>query len=376
MPDSKSRISFRYSMVVYALQHGISACAREYNTTRRTVQLWVRRYDSQTGVESLKVKSRVGQNHPQKIPEEIRQRIIAFRKETKNQLGARPIVDLLQLSCSAKTVNKIIKQNGLIQKRASKWKKRKDMSAVRAEYKPFQKIQIDAKYLNDIPECYPAYLRGDVPKFLFSARDYKTGWLFTSYSNKLDSVATSIFAKYLMDRLQKAGVDLSQVSFQTDNGKEFVDRLKNTTTPFQNALKGVVEHRIIPPASPRYNSDVETLHGRIECEFLKLEDFNSFPDFMTKAWLYNIYFNMFRKNRNRRNNPPSALLKEDTNDVKPLSLIIPPIICDAYRHDYFCNNTPVYLKGLPLISSFPPWFLDFHYSSLRLIKCVMCLFFM
>jgi len=348
MPDSKSRISFRYSMVVYALQHGISACAREYNTTRRTVQLWVRRYDSQTGVESLKVKSRVGQNHPQKIPEEIRQRIIAFRKETKNQLGARPIVDLLQLSCSAKTVNKIIKQNGLIQKRASKWKKRKDMSAVRAEYKPFQKIQIDAKYLNDIPECYPAYLRGDVPKFLFSARDYKTGWLFTSYSNKLDSVATSIFAKYVMDRLQKAGVDLSQVSFQTDNGKEFVDRLKNTTTPFQNALKGVVEHRIIPPASPRYNSDVETLHGRIECEFLKLEDFNSFPDFMTKAWLYNIYFNMFRKNRNRRNNPPSALLKEDTNDVKPLSLIIPPIICDAYRHDYFCNNTPVYLKGLPL----------------------------
>jgi transposase len=334
---------------VYALEHGISACARKYNTTRRTVQLWLRRYDSQSGVVSLKVKSRVGQNHPQKVQEEIRQRIIAFRKETKNQLGARPIVDLLRLSCSPKTVNKIIKQNGLIQKRATKWKKRWDMSAIRAQYKPFQKIQIDTKCLHDIPECYPAYCRGDVPKFMFSARDYKTGWLFTSFSNRLDSVSTSIFAKYLIDRLQKAGIDLSQVSFQTDNGKEFVDRLKNTTTCFQEAMDGVVEHRIIPPASPRYNSDVETFHGRVESEFLKLEDFNSFPDFITKACLYNIYFNMFRKkNRDRGNKTPAELLLLDSPDSNRHSLIIPPIICDAFRNDCY-NNDPVYLKGLPLI---------------------------
>ncbi|MDP3014565.1 MAG: helix-turn-helix domain-containing protein [Candidatus Subteraquimicrobiales bacterium] len=348
MPDSKSRISFRYRLVVYALEHGISACARKYNTTRRTVQLWVRRYDSQSGVESLKVKSRVGQNHPQKIPEETRQEIIAYRKKTKNQLGARPLVELLGLSCSAKTVNKIIKQHGLTQKRATKWKKRWDMSAVRAQYKPFRKIQIDAKYLNDIPECYPAYFRGDIPKYMFSARDYKTGWLFTSFSNRLDSVSTSIFARYLIDRLQKAGVDLSEVSFQTDNGKEFVDRLTNTTTPFQEALEGKVEHRIIPPASPRYNSDVETFHGRVESEFLKPEDFNSFPDFMTKAFLYNIYFNLFRKNRNRGNKTPNDLLKEESAHIHPYSLIIPPIICDAFRNDYYDNNYPVYLKGLPL----------------------------
>jgi len=89
IPDSKSRTSFRYSMVVYALTYGISVCARQYNTTRRTVQHWVRSYDAQIGVESLKNKSRVGQNHPQKIPEETRQRIIAFRQKTKKSTGSQ-----------------------------------------------------------------------------------------------------------------------------------------------------------------------------------------------------------------------------------------------------------------------------------------------
>jgi len=349
MPDSKSRTSFRYSMVVYALTHGISACARKYNTTRRTVQHWVRSFDAKTGVESLKNKSRVGQNHPQKIPEETRRRILTFRQETKNQLGARPIIDLLGLNCSAKTVNKILKQNGFIKPRPTKWKKRWDMSTIRAQYKPFQKIQIDVKYLNDVPECYPAYCKGDIPKFMISARDYKSGWLFLAFSNRLDSIATGIYAQYLIQNLKKAGLDLSQISFQTDNGKEFVDRLSYKDTFFQDILRGQVDHRVIPPASPRYNSDVESFHGRVESEFLKLEDFSSFPDFMSKALLYNIYFNLFRKNRNRNNLTPADIIYMDNKCLKPMKLIFPPILCDAFRNDYLIINDPVYFKGLPLM---------------------------
>lgn len=347
MPDSKSRTLFRYQLVVYAFEHGISACAKKYNTTRRTVQLWVRRYDAQSGVESLKNKSRVGQNHPLKLPEDIRHKIIAFRKETRNQLGARPIIDLLGLTCSAKTVNKILNQNGLIRKRPTKWKKRWDMSLTRAQYKPFQKIQMDVKYLNDIPECYPAYLKGDIPKYMISARDYKSGWLFLSFTNRLDSISTGIFAQYLIHNLQRIGVDLSQVSIQTDNGKEFVDRLSHTSTYFQDILRGKVEHRIIPPASPRYNSDVEAFHGRVENELLKLEAFESFPDFVSKAMLYNIYFNMLRKNRNRNNQTPNDIICHDNSKLTPIKLLFPPILCDHYRNDYLKINDPVYFNGLP-----------------------------
>lgn len=350
MPESKSRTLFRYQLVVYALQHGISACARKYNTTRRTVQLWVRRYDAQSGVESLKNQSRTGQNHPLKLPEETRQKIVALRLDTKNQMGARQIVDLLKLDCSAKTVNKILKQNGLIRKRPKKWKKRWDMSQIRAQFKPFQKIQMDIKYLNDIPECFPAYCRGDIPKYMISARDYKSGWLFLSFTNRLDSISTGIYAQYLIHNLQKIGVDLDRVSIQTDNGKEFVDRLTHHSTFFQEILSDQVEHRTIPPASPRYNSDVEAFHGLVEREFLKVEDFSSFPDFVSKALLYNIYFNMFRKNRNRENMTPAEIICKDNNELTPAKLLFPPILCDHYRNDYLRVKDPVYFNGLPHIS--------------------------
>jgi transposase len=349
-PDSTSRANFRYQLVVYAKEHGLSAAAREFNTTRPTVQKWVRRYDSQEGVESLKNQSRVGQNHPDKISEEARQRIIAFRKDTRNQLGARRIIEILGLDYSAKTVNKILKQNGLIKKAPTKWKKRWDMSIIRAQYKPFQKIQIDVKYLNDMPNCYEAYCKGDIPKFMISARDYKTGWLFMGFTNYLDSISTGIYAQYLIQGLKNAGVDMSEVTFQTDNGKEFVDRLTSQPTLFEKVLKDQVKHRAIPPASPRYNSDIEAFNGRVESEFFNLEDFNSYPDFASKALLYNVYFNMLRKNRNRNNKTPADILTMENKKVKPLNMMLPPIACDLLRNDYINCMDPVKFKGLPHIT--------------------------
>jgi len=196
-----------------------------------------------------------------------------------------------------------------------------------------------------------AYCKGDILKFMISARDYKSGWLFLAFSNKLDPIATGIYAQYLIHNLESAGVDLSEVSFQTDNGTEFVDRLRYHKTFFQDILSGQVEHRIIPPASPRYNSDVESFHGRVENELLKLEYFDSFPDFMSKAFLYNIYFNMFRKNRNRNNQTPADIICQDNKELKPTNLILPPILCDNFRKDYLSINDPVYFNGLPLTNA-------------------------
>lgn len=347
MTDPLSRANFRYNMVVYAREHDISAAAREFGTERKTVQLWNRRYDPSKGVESLMDQSRVGQNHPMKVPEEIRQEIVAFRKQTKNLLGARRIIELLGLEYSHKTVNKILKQEGLIKKKRTKWKKRRDMSEVRARFKPLEKIQIDVKYLNDIPECYKAYCKGDIPKFMIAGRDYKIGWLFAGFTNHLDALSTSIYAQYLIQGLEKAGVDISELVFQTDNGTEFVDRLTYTPTLFQKTLENKVKHRNTPPASPTHNSDIEAFNGIIEYEFLKLEDFDSYPDFMTKFFHYNIYFNLMRKNRNRNNMTPADIMSSDNSKLNSLDLMLPPIACDMFRNDYINSDSPVYLKGLP-----------------------------
>ena len=338
----------RYQLVQFAKEHGISACAREYRTTRKTVRLWLRRFMEWGDLESLKNKSRIGQNHPLKTPAEAVARIIEYRKKTKNKLGARRIAENLNLTCSAKTVHKIIRQNGLMDKPATKWQRRKDMSLVRAQYRPFEKIQLDAKYLNDIPECYPAYIRGDMPKYLLTARDYKTGWLFMAYSNYLDDKATSIFALYLLHHLNAAGIDLNQVTLQTDNGREFVNRLHCSKTLFQQAVAQAVNHDVIPPASPRFNSDVETFHKLVENEFLKIEDFSSLPRFFSLSTDYNIYFNFFRTNRNRMMKSPVQLLKEDRTDIIPTKIMLLPILCDMFRDYPLDDLQGVYFKGLPL----------------------------
>lgn len=338
----------RYQMVRFAMDHGISACAREYRTTRKTVRLWLRRYLERGDLESLKNQSRVGQNHPLKTPAETAERIIKYRIKTRNKLGARRIVENLNLSCSAKTVHKIIRQNGLMDKPSTRWQRRKDMSLVRAQYRPFEKIQLDAKYLNDIPECYPAYVRGDMPKYLLTARDYKTGWLFMAYSNYLDDKASSIFALYLLHHLNAAGVDLDQVTLQTDNGREFVNRLQGSKTLFQQVVAQAANHDVIPPASPRFNSDVETFHKLVENEFLKIEDFTSLPRFFSLSTDYNIYFNFFRTNRNRRSKSPVQLLKEDRSDIKPTNIMLLPIFCDMFRNYSIDDLKGVYFKGLPL----------------------------
>lgn len=346
--QKKSSLMLRYQMVQHALSEGISASAREFGTTRKTVRLWTRRYLENGNISSLSNQSRIGQNHPQKTPCEIAERIIQCRRDSRNKLGARRIREKLNLSCSAKTIHKIIRQNGLMDKAPTTWVRRKEMAEVRARYRPFEKIQMDAKYLNDIPECYPAYVKGDMPRFLLTARDYKTGWVFLAFTNHLDDKSTAIFVLYLMDRLDDAGVSLAEVSFQTDNGREFVNRLHGSQTLFQKAVALAANHDVIPPASPRFNSDVETFHKLVENEFLKIENFTDLPRFFSLSADYNIYFNFHRSNRNRQLKTPKTILYEDRPDLKPYDLMLLPINCDMFR-DYSLDDFQTgYFKGLPL----------------------------
>jgi transposase InsO family protein len=47
-----------------------------------------------------------------------------------------------------------------------------------------------------------------------------------------------------------------------------------------------VEHRCIPPASPIYNSDVESFHGTIELELFDYMKTDGLDEFLTQVWFY------------------------------------------------------------------------------------------
>lgn len=335
-----------YQMYLLAMEYGTSEAARRLDTTTKTIRLWRDRYlaDKETG---LKNKSRVGQTHPLSMPQSVVDAIITERQKRGNP-GARTIINNLKLKYSAKTVHKVIKRNCEVKKHRTRYRKKMDMSTIKAQYKPFEKIQIDTKYYNDIPEQYAAYKAGHIPRFQLTARDYRTGMVLLGFTNYKDAVSTAIFADYVIGYLKGLGYEPNEVVFQTDNGTEFIDPLGRQTTLFETivAEQGIGYVRI-PPKAPRFNSDVESFHNTIENEFLNIEKFTSLVEFVIKAFIYQTYYNHIRKIRTRGNKSPVQIYAEIGKNVRHSKLCFLPIFCDMFRKDFLANHTHGYFKGLP-----------------------------
>lgn len=340
----------RYQMYVLAEKHGVSEAARRLETTRKTVRMWRDRYreDKENG---LKNKSRIGQNHPLKMPDYIEDEILEERARRGNP-GARTIINNLNLGYSAKTVHKVIKRHGLVQKHKTRYRKKKDMQAVKATYRPMEKIQVDYKYYSDIASQHAALNMKAIPKFEITARDYRTGMVFLGFTDYKDCVSSSIFADYVINYLKGLGFSTDNIGFQTDNGVEFVDPLYNKTTLFEKTLaKHGVKHLRIPPAAPTFNSDVESFHNTIEHEFLDVETFSCLHDFYVKSFFYQTYYNHIRKIRTRSNLSPLEIMMPFTGKLNPKKLCYIPIFCDAIRKNYLAYQSKPqksgYFKGLP-----------------------------
>lgn len=310
--DKIGKLNYRWNMVKFAEREGISRTAMVYNTTRKTVRKWVNRY-KEGGIKALESKSGSGQNFPNRMPKSTEKGIIELRKKYYFW-GARRIRDHLQLNYSQVVINKKIKQAGLIKKKKRRYKQRKERAAymkkIRSLYKPFQKIQVDIKYLTGIPEIIGDLRYYKLPKYQITARDYKTGYQSIGFSYEKSSTATGIYIDYLCQKLENAGIDVSNITFQTDNGTEFVSGSKKLSL-FEKIVteKYKAKHKRIPPARPTYNSDVETVHNLIEDEFYKVESFKSKQDMIIQTFAYLIYSNNFRKNRNRENQTPKDIVK-------------------------------------------------------------------
>jgi hypothetical protein len=139
----------------------------------------------------------------------------------------------------------------------------------------------------------------------YTARDVRSGLLFWAFAQRRSASASSVFAARIQQHLQRCGVSLRDLVWQTDNGSEFIgshDR-QGRRTGFPAAL-GDSQHVRIPPAAHTFQSDVETVHRLVEDEFFDLESFASRGDFLAKAFTYQLYFNLARPNTHKQNLSP------------------------------------------------------------------------
>jgi transposase len=139
--------TLRAQMVRCAVAHSISAAARRFGTTRKTVRKWLGR---QRGGEPLTDRSRRPHSSSSRIPPEFEDQLVELR--TKTRCGPHRLSDSLRrtkgASLSPWTVRNILKRNGLLKRR----KRRKTCYPAHWAWEadePFSPVQADVKDVHD-----------------------------------------------------------------------------------------------------------------------------------------------------------------------------------------------------------------------------------
>jgi len=336
--NCKDPIPYRIELVKFALTHGIKPSARKFKTTVKTVRKWVRRFE-EGKKPALKDQSKRPKNSPKKLNAywyfKIRDECLQARKHNK-RITAVWIQRTYNVGCSTNTIVKVMREVGFLPQKRKKYQRKRDLREIKRRLKPFEKVQVDIKYLDDIPEFYGAFLFHRLPRYQITARCVRTGALFFAYAMEKSSTNTTMFMLLLGEHLKRHGVELAEVTIQTDNGTEFVLSWNSLDdSPFQKAVTRVLgaKHRSIPPGAKTWQSDVESSHRLIEDEFYACEYFFTRSDFLKKAAEYQRWFNQDRYNSYKQGTP-RQLLAECTDRIQPEVLIFRPIVIDTLYRNY------------------------------------------
>lgn len=313
----------RLRLVDSAKQRGIKPTARLFATTIPTVRKWPRRYQ-QHGPSGLREHSRAPLRQPRKTSPEIEQQVVALRQQLPT-FGARRLIREFDLPLSHRALERIWRAHDLMKKRRKKYQRKLDLAHIKSQWALFQQISADTKDLDDIPHYWPQAQRFGLPVVQYTARDVRSGLLFWSFAEKRSAAASAVFASRIQQHLDRYGISLRDLVWQTDNGSEFKG-------DFPKAL-GDSQHVRIPPAAHTYQSDVETVHRLEEDEFFDLEQFSSRGEFLAKVHTYQLYFNLARPNSHKENLSPWQII-ERLAPRSPLEIcLLPPVFLDYYLND-------------------------------------------
>lgn len=339
----KNAFSYRLRLATHGRQHGLKAAAGAFSTTVATVRKWVRRYEAQ-GLPGLQELSRAPHSCPHKIQGELERQVVALRRQLPT-FGAQRLKREWDLPLSHVAIQRIWRQHGLIRRRRRKYQRKQDLAAFKATFRPFQQISADTKDLIDIPRYWPQMKARGLPAVQYTARDVRSGLQFLAFAQRRSAGASALFADRIQRHLARCGVDLKHLVWQTDNGGEFIGELQKdgSRSGFPAAVSFFgSQHQRIPPAAHTYQSDVETVHRLIEDEFFDLESFSSRSEFLGKASLYQLYFNLARPNSHKGGLSPWQILRQ-LDPRLPLDLcLLPPVLLDYRLNSQGGYDLPCY----------------------------------
>ncbi len=329
-------------MVRQAQKHGVKPTAILFVTTPKTVRKWLRRFDG--SLQSLGDHSRAPKHPARCLSKRDEKRIIELKKKHR-RFGAERLKQMYDLPYAPATIRKVAKAHGL-QKiyRRKKHQTKRNLREIKRQWALFQQSDIDTKDLYDIPEYWIQMKTLGLPCCQYTFREVTSGLMFLAFANERSLAYATLFAQYIIQRLQDCQVDLSKATWQSDNGSEFIGswQAKNDSI-FTQAIESVPGqvHRTIPPGAHRFQADVETVHNLIEFEFYEIETFTDRTDFLAKANTYQLWFNLERKNSAKENKTPWQLVQEKQPDIDSRLPLLPPV----FLEDLFEINYSYRLSG-------------------------------
>lgn len=304
------QFSSRKSIVLEALKKGIKPTARRFNMSKNTVRIWVRRFQSE-GNDGLMDRRSGPKQIPHKTSLEEETRILEIRK-VATCYGAKRLKHEFQLKPSIGAIQRILHSHGVTRKKRRRYEKKNDLRAIKAaRYKALEKMEIDVKYLTDIPPYWEMMQKFRLPRFQYTVRDVKSGMLFLGFADEVSALHAQTMVKYVLGIV--APHFPGDMVIQTDNGVEFSGTTRRyEKNHFQQTVNQFgAEHVYIPPGHCNANADVETIHATIEEEFYNLTLFSSRQDFLKKAESYRLFYNTQRINYSKGAKTPWLITQQD-----------------------------------------------------------------
>lgn len=301
---------FKKQVVQWAQAHGIKPAVNKWGLGRNTVRRWLRRFEAE-GNRGLEEKRKGPKSIPHKTPECVERMVVSARQQAPCY-GARRLKYFFGLECSTAAIYRILKEHGLVKRKKKKWQTKNDLREVKAKYKAFGHMQMDVKYLQDIPNYWGQMKQLQLPRFQYTVRDTKSGMLFLGFSDELSELTARTMIDYVLARLRAQFPD-HEIIIQTDNGVEF----SGTVRYFERASfskqveKHGGRHVFIPLKMCNANGDVESIHNTIEKEFFDLTHYTSRADFFQKIETYRLFYNLERPNSYKGMKTPWLAAQED-----------------------------------------------------------------
>lgn len=270
------KLKLRFKMVDSAAKIGISETARLFKVNRNTVSQWVKRYQ-QEGEAGLQNRSKKGVNYPNKMPRNLENRIVAYKKKNPNATATK-IIKELKLQYSVSIVVKKLRDAGLWQNQ----KVRLNLNE-RGRLSPYEFIFINIIKLE-------LNAKNKLPGYLFSAIDYVSGFTFYSFSYDIYEPALASFIENIIKQLSSAGIESEWLNFVP---------LKKSIISYTRRKKSAINVIL-----QRYKSKLKFINDEKRKEFIaqiepgnftswyNKENFSSLLNLLAKTHLYSMNYNL------------------------------------------------------------------------------------